>query len=67
MIVPPAAMILFLADSATFKAQTVILGTVKTLSSSRILLTQTKIFPLLSSFCFISLERAIGYLYTLDY
>ena len=64
---PPAASILFLAYSEKARAQTVIYGTSKNLSSSRTLQTHTATLSLLFFIFLAMLERDIGYLLTLEW
>ena len=65
---PPALTILDLAYSENYNAQTLILGTVIILSSSKTFPAIAKIFDLLDSVfaIFVNLDKEIGYLVVLD-
>ena len=63
---PPAAKILFLADSVNLKAQTLSLGTSKSLLSSTTVQTATTVFFSCFPLRFLTIrETLIGYLVTL--
>ena len=64
---PPAAMILLLALSEKVRAQTVIFGQSRSLSSSRTFDTQTAILPEWFYIFLAINERDIGYLETLEW
>lgn len=63
---PPAAKILFFADSVNFKAQTVIFGTTSILLSSVTVQTQTAVTPSFPERFLAIRDTEIGYLFTLD-
>ena len=64
---PPAAKILFFADSVNLRAQTFIFGTTNILLSSVTLQTQTAVTPSLPDKFLAILETEIGYRFTLDW